>query len=112
MGQRGNVLEDIIYAPIDIVRGVGHAIDEGIGEVTGRNLQRRELGRAEERRRQEEARRDQLIADARAEEEIADISASQSAASTRRGRRISPTARRRSLTNVTGEDEDRDLLGV
>lgn len=48
-------IEDGGIAPGLIGGGVLHAVDEGLGEITGRNLQREQIGKQEARLREAEA---------------------------------------------------------
>jgi hypothetical protein len=61
-------------------------IDEGIGEMTGRNVQREQMARAEERFRQEQKNRKRLRLDDLRYDEMRDLAASRAAGSRYRSR--------------------------
>lgn len=83
------------------------AIDEGIGEVTGRNVQREQMARAEERFREEQRIRKQLRNDEMRFNESRDLAASRAAGSRYRG-----TPGGRSVTSYGELGGNGDFLGL
>jgi hypothetical protein len=84
---------------------VARAVDEGVGELTTRNLQRRALNEAEDRMAAEQAARAQEIADEREFARQQDVRASQQVAAIRR----TAQSRQDAVLGFTGE---RDFLGL
>lgn len=61
------------------------AADEALGEITGRNMQREQMYKAEVRADEEEKRRNQMLADSRKQSELDDRAASSAAGALRGG---------------------------
>lgn len=84
------------------------AVDEAVGEVSGRNLQREALNQAREQMQVETAARAQEQRDANEQRRRQDVAASQGAAAIRR-RQADQTRAESMALGLTGE---RDYLGL
>lgn len=94
-----------------IAEGAFRAVDEGLGEVTGRNLQREQFARAEQRLREAEARRAEESERERRRREIDAIRASNAAGASRRPSQSGFNGRRGTFAPGV-LDDDKDFLGL
>lgn len=90
---------------------VGHAVDEGLGEITGRNLAREQAGQAQHAAELEAAARAQDLKDRQNQQMQEDINASSQIAAIRgtAGGGRSPSALR---FQTLGNSDTRDFLGL
>lgn len=98
--------------------GLLHAIDEGVGEITGRNARREAMHQEARLVREEEARRNQMMADEREGQARSDLMASRMAGSGRRqatrssGTRSRNTGLQGGAITDSGLGLEQDFLGL
>lgn len=103
-----NPLQAITNLHIDAAKLALQPVDEGVGEVTGRNLAREQMQKAEARVADEESNRNRLISQQRTTAQAADVAAS-SAADTSRS---AAAAARGVAINSLPTSHTQDFLGL
>jgi hypothetical protein len=120
----GNFMDDIIdganaiisltgYDPSDGTFGnvgIPAALDEGIGEISGRNLAREETFKADKRILEEKALREQEAKDQLKRAEQEDLQLSFAAAGARKDTNIARS--RQNLRFTAGNSDEKDFLGI
>jgi hypothetical protein len=92
-----------------VTKGAVQAVDESLGEITGRNIQREALAQQNDRIRAEEMERERLLEDQRRRDQKLDVIASRSAAGLRN---INTGGGTRGGTGTLTTGAERDFLGL
>lgn len=125
MGSGGSALDDIGNVALNIgtlglvgweagrgfrTGGTIHALDEGLGEITGRNLAREQMAKAEKAAAEEKVQREVDRQNENRSRELEDISASRAAAALRSGSQGYAPSPVMKIGNASGDEKD--FLGL